>query len=357
MGWKRKLLVTAATLAVVAATTTSTASAKRPAEGPVVRKAIPLATDDCAGGLGSGSTVGPDGALYVTDGNGGCVLRVDPRTGRVSTFATGLPTTNPDVGIGGPMDVAFIGHTAYVLVTLVAPGSSRTDPDLVDGIYRVNKKGPPTLVAHLGEWSIENPPKTPFDIPSGVQYALQTFRGGFLVTDGHHNRVLRVRLDDEEEGLGDIEELIGFTDIVPTGLEVRGNTVYLAQAGPIPHDPDTGRVVAFRGKSPDPADTTVVASGASLLVDVELGPDHTLYALSQGLWTLDPTDPKNAGKPASPGTGVLVRVDGTSLTPVVPGLDRPTSLELIGDTAFVVTLTGTLVRIDDVPGSPHGTSH
>ena len=44
-----------------------------------------------SGGCGSGSTIGPDGALYVTDGKAGRVLRVDPRSGAVTTFATGLP--------------------------------------------------------------------------------------------------------------------------------------------------------------------------------------------------------------------------------------------------------------------------
>jgi len=66
---------------------------------------------------GSGSTIGPDGALYVTEGAGGRVLRVDPHSGHFTTYASGLPKSI--VGIGGAMDVAFIDRKAYVLVTLV----------------------------------------------------------------------------------------------------------------------------------------------------------------------------------------------------------------------------------------------
>jgi hypothetical protein len=42
---------------------------------------------------------------------------------------------------------------------------------------------------------------------------------------------------------------------------------------------------------------------------------------------------------------------------VVEGLDRPTSLEFIGDTAFVVTLTGKVIRIDNVSSAHHGAPH
>ncbi|MBY0456287.1 MAG: ScyD/ScyE family protein [Gemmataceae bacterium] len=283
-----------------------------------------------------GSTVGPDGNLYVTEQIAGKVSRINPRTGQVTTFASGLPADTFYAGLGGgAMDVAFLGNTAYVLVAAVGPEYGGT-PGEVIGIYRVDGPSSYTVVADLGTWSRTHLPPPDFEIfdPNGAQYAMQPYRGGFLVTDGHHNRVLQVSLD------GHIDQLLQFGNVVPTGLEVRGNTAYLTQAGPVPHTPETGKVLSFTpGSSAAP---TLVASGAALLVDVEFGPGNTLYALSQGHWS-GPSE----GYPADPNTGSLVRAnrDGT-FTTIETGLDRPTSLEIIGNTAYVLGLGGEVVTID-----------
>jgi hypothetical protein len=345
MDSRRVLTVLLAVATVAAAGIPSTASAKKPPKAPVVQELATFAAPGCVGGCGSGSTIGPDKALYVTDGPGGRVLRVDPETGAITTFASGLPPAIPEVGIGGAMDVAFLGGTAYVLVTLVGPALGQAD--VVDGIYRINHDGTATAIADIGAWSIAHPPATAFFVPSGVQYALQKFRGGFVVTDGHHNRVLRVSRD------GAIRPMIAFGNIVPTGLEVHGKRIYMGQAGPIPHLPPNGKVVRFTAKTP----ATEVAAGASLIVDVEFGRGRQLYALSQGIWDL-PVIPENEGAPASPNTGRLVRVnkDG-SFASVVEGLDRPTSVDFIGNTAFVIALTGKVIRIDNVGRPPFGRPH
>jgi hypothetical protein len=91
----------------------------------------------------------------------------------------------------------------------------------------------------------------------------------------------------------------------------------------------------------------LVASGAPLLVDVEFGRTGGLYALSQGDFPVGNPE----GSPAAPDTGALVRAnrDG-ALTSVVEGLDRPTSLEFIGDTAYVVSFNGSIWEIEDVSG-------
>jgi sugar lactone lactonase YvrE len=287
----------------------------------------------------SGSTIGPGGELYVTEGAVGRISRIDPTTGEATTFASGLPPSI--IGIGGVNDVAFLDETAYALVTLVGPQFG--NPDVV-GIYRVDGPNSFTIIADIGAFSLANPPNTSIFIDMGMQYSIQTYRGAFLVADGHHNRVLHVTQD------GEITEFKTFGNTVPTGLAVSGNTVYMAEAGPVPHLPEDGKVVSFSPGSPT---TASVASGARLLVDVEFGRGRTLFALSQGVW-----DGAGEGSPAEPNTGSLVGVneDG-SFTPVTTGLDRPTSLEFIGNTAYVVTLTGEVWTIDNVTGPPFGVSH
>ena len=84
------------------------------------------------------------------------------------------------------------------------------------------------------------------------------------------------------------------------------------------------------------------------MIDVELGFDRRLYALSQGIFTL-PDDPANAGAPASPNTGSLTRVNRHGgLTPVAGPLDRPTSVAFSRRNAYVVTLTGKVMKISGI---------
>jgi hypothetical protein len=289
-----------------------------------------------------GSAVGPGGALFVTAPLTGSIWRVDPTTGARTLFATGLPPrfTDPELIGSGVVDVAFIGGTAYALVTAV--GADLGGDDVV-GIYRVDGPNSSTVVADIGAFSIANPPKGDFEVlvPSGYQFAIEPFRGGFLVTDGHHNRVLRATLD------GEVTELIAFGDSVPTGMAVWGNSIYVAQAGPLPHVPATGKVVVFGPESPT---ATEVAAGARLAVDVEFGRGRTLFVLSQGVW-----DGLFQGSPALPNTGALMRIneDG-SLTTVVGGLDRPTSVEIINNTAYIVTLGGEIWTVDNIARPPFG---
>jgi hypothetical protein len=317
------------------------------AAAPTAEPGAPELLTTLAGGAASGSAIGPGRALYVPQPAAGEIWRIDPASGEKTLFASGLPRRFSQLPFGGVMDVAFIGSTAYALVSVVG---SRFPDDLFAchpgtvGIYRIDGPTSSTVVADIGTFACENPPSGfPFVVPTGVQYALETYRGGFLVTDGHHNRVLRVTLD------GKITELIHFGDVVPTGLAVSGNTIYLAEAGPVPHLPASGKIVSFEPGSPT---ATEVAAGAPLLVDVEKGRGETLFALAQGHFSC--FDPACAGSPADPDTGSLVKANGNgTFTTVAQGLDRPTSLEIVDNTAYVVTLGGEVWKVDDVAGPPY----
>jgi sugar lactone lactonase YvrE len=288
----------------------------------------------------SGSAIGPDGALYVAEGAAGRISRIELSTGEVTTFASGLPLAI--FPVGGVSDVAFIDGTAYALVTIV--GSDVGGSDVV-GIYRVDGASSFTVIADLGAYALANPPTIPFDyfIPTGVHYAMEPYRGGLLVTDAHLNRVLWVGLD------GEITELLAFGNVVPTGLEVQGRLVLMAEAGPVPHLPQDGKVLAFGFKLP----TVEVASGVRLPVDVAFGPGHVLYVLSQGFHAGGPD-----GSPAEPNTGAVVRLteDGT-FSEVVGHLNQPTSFEFVGNTAYIVTLTGEILKVKGVMSPPSGLPH
>lgn len=291
-----------------------------------------------------GSTVGPDKALYVTAPLAGTIWRVNPATGEVTLFATGLPMRNPDPFFqgAGVVDVVFRGNTAYALVTGV--GSDLGGSDIV-GIYRIDGPGSNTVIADLGAWSIAHPPATDFFVPTGFQYSFESYRGGFIVTDGHHNRILYVTIN------GEISELITFGNVVPTGLAVKGNAINYTEAGPIPHYPEDAKLKTF---SPGASTSTEIANAAGfnfgLFVDVEFGRGNTIFTLAQGIW-----DGPFEGAPALPNTGALLRLqqDG-SFSLIADGLNQPTSMEIIGNTAYVVSLAGEIWEIENVAIPPYG---
>jgi hypothetical protein len=319
------LLLTAGTVALLAVPAGAHADDRgREARGPHV----------VVSGLdgGSGSAVGPDGALYVPEPVSGEVSRIDPESGAATVVASCLPPQVLVGDAGGAMDVAFLGSTMYALTSMV---SEDVGGSAVTGIFRVEDEDTCEVVADIGAWTSENPPPPDFDffVPTGVPYAMEAYGDGFLVTDGHANRVLQVGLD------GQVRLVLQLGNVVPTGLDLRDDAVLVALAGPVPHRPEDGQVLSFHVRSPAPE---VVASGGRLLVDVEVG-RHALYALAQGVFPEGGME----GVPALPDTGRLLRSDGAGGFDVVArGLDRPTSMELVDGNAYVVTYDGEVWRID-----------
>src|SRR6266446_7795198 len=92
----RFLIGSSLLMALIAMITPSAESAPPPSVSPTAS----LLVTGLEGA--TGSTVGPDGALYVTEGVAGRISRVDPRTGEKTTFASGLPQRLPiGLSVGG----------------------------------------------------------------------------------------------------------------------------------------------------------------------------------------------------------------------------------------------------------------
>ena len=287
---------------------------------------------------GSGSTVGPDGALYVPEPVSGEVTRIDPGTGATTVVAPCLPPQVLVGDTGGAMDVAFLGSTMYALTSSVSEDVGGSD---VSGVLRVEGETC-EVVADIGVWTMGNPPPPDFDffVPSGVPYAIEAYQGGLLVTDGHANRVLQVTPD------GQVRTVLQVGNVVPLGLDEVDHTVYLGLAGPVPHLPEDGQLLSLDVGS---GDTEPVASGGPLLVDVEAGRD-ALYALAQG----DFPEGAPEGAPALPDAGqLLVANRDGGFDVVAAGLDRRTSMEVVDGNGYVVTYDGGVRQIEDLPGGRH----
>ena len=349
MRLQRNLLV-AAVAALIAMVVPLVASAAPPAAHP----GDPELLATLPGGAGAGSTVGPGGALYVTQPATGEIWRVDPNTGKKKLYASGLPQRFDPLPFGGVMDVAFIGSTAYALVGDVGadfPADLFACNPQTDGIYRIDGPTSSTVIADIGTFACDNPPiGFPFVVPTGVQYALEPYRGGFLVTDGHHNRVLRViarRDDRRRSSRSATSSRPGIDAVRRHGSTWRKQARFLTCR-------ENGKIVSFE---PGSSTATTVASGARLARRRGEGPrPNALRSLAgrvpvrrrSGVCRLP-------GAHTTPAALMKANADGT-FTTVADELDQPSSLELIGTTAYVVTLGGEVWEIDDTSGAPYGKS-
>ena len=308
--------------------------------------------------------IGPDGLLYIAEsgsggdtivnvpgvgetgvGSTGRVSSIDPDTGARTTLLDALPSSlGPVEDAVGPADVAFIGDQLYYLQT--HGGEEWGFPDTPTGIYEINN-GVATLVADIGAFNAANPTQaitdgTQPDVePGGNPYSMIVRDGVFYVVDGNHNRLIRATVD------GDVSEVVEFPGHpVSTGI-AQGETgpFTIAYLGPGPFLPEAGKVVTVGAGG---GAITEIASGASMLTDVEFGPGGQLYALQFN-------DTVEAGEQVfAPGTGKIMTVNGDgTLSPLVVGLTFTTGMYFDGDTAFVVndglnaTGTGQVWRIDN----------
>lgn len=320
--------------------------------------AAPLSVTTVMSGLYNprGMALSPWGALYVTEaGNGGagpCVtMRGQPRCygpsgavtrlwfGRQERVLSGLPSyADPAFAeVTGPHDISFDWFgDAYVVVgfgddpalraQFGPPGAQFGTVLKVMPFYRWHRwQVIADVAAHE---SAENP--TGGELNSNPYGVLVVAPGETLVADAGANALLQTDWNGtvstvatfRARGTGDS------TDAVPTTV-VRGpdRAFYVSELTGAPFADGQARVYrVVPGQAP-----TIFADGFKTVVDIDFGPDGSLYVLQYA------TGPVFFG---GPGEIIHVAKDGQR-TVVMGGLDHPTSIVAARDGAIYVTNHGT----------------
>ncbi|NNE36005.1 MAG: ScyD/ScyE family protein, partial [Rhodothermales bacterium] len=218
-----------------------------------------------------------DGALYVTSGTWMAAAGDEPWTNMASIVR---------VEDGGPVEVS----STYALESELNPDSLAVDSN-------------------------------PYGMVTGPD-------GKLWVTDAAGNSVLRVDPQTGDAGLVAVFDAITSplpnpnrggrmeSDPVPTGIAFdRDGNLFVALLPGFPFIPGSARVVRV---SPD-GEVSDYATGLTMLVDLRLGPDGELYAVSLGRFTEEGPQPNS---------GAIVRIsEGDASVEVLAGLSFPTSID------------------------------
>lgn len=276
-----------------------------------------------------GMTFRADGTLLVAIGGnpGPNAAVVEVADGCPRVIAGGLPTARVAFrAIAGVSDVAVRDDRTYLLLA----GGDASGGAPANGIYEIGADGTTTLVADISAFIRDNPvAEVPGDYDGdGQPYALAPDPGGdgFLVTEGNSNQVLRVSvMDGSVERVADLS--VGHP--IPTGLAVdAGGVAHVAYFTAAPYAEGTARVVQIMGNG----STTDVWGDLSLVIDLAIGPDGSLWALEMATGHGD--DPSAI----RPGTGRVVRRDEAGNTvEVAIGLELPSRMRFRPDGALLIS--------------------
>jgi hypothetical protein len=332
-----------------------------------------------------GLRFGPDGDLYVAEaGTGGTTSTAGQCTqvptppgpwtggptariskissgGKVTTVASGFPSTTGAGGTIGVADVVFLDGELYAVVG--GGGCSHGNPKSPSGIAKVDRKnGSWHLIANIGAWLKTHPAKfTSSDDfePDGTLYSAIAHDGKILTVEPNHGQVISVTKD------GDISQVIDISasegHIVPTSIASRGRSLFVGNLNLFPIDPQWARILTISKADEDDFDNLppgleparghrIVSSkaGFTTVVAIDFGPDGLLYVLELSDAPGGPT----------PGFGKVVRVKRSgAIEEIVTGLSVPTGMTFGPDGRLYVSNLGAapagagqILRFDIYPG-------
>jgi plastocyanin len=290
-----------------------------------------------------GFSWGPDGTLYLALAGSGGDTHLAPfegftadigLTSSIVTVVDGCTTPvaqglvsflwEEAAWIWGAMDVAFLGEEAYALLS--GAGPTFLSPSSFSGVFRLNPDGTMTLVADITTWLPANPPAfVPPDYNAdGSLFDLEAAGDALLLSEAVGGQLIRVTPDGEITRVADLSE----GHLVPTGIAVDADgNAYVGHETAAPYGDGASKVVKV---APD-GTVSDAWTGLTVVTDVALGPDGSLYAAEMA------TGFTEGSADMPPDSGRIVRQSGPdSSEPVVTELPYPVNIGFDADGRLVI---------------------
>jgi hypothetical protein len=259
----------------------------------------------------------------------GRISRVTP-DGTVTTVADNLPSSQTAVTQGnlvsGPADVAFLGHTMYVITA--GAGCSHGLAGTDNGLLRVNSDGTTTMVADLSLFQKRNPVSNsePDDFePDGTWFSMVAVGGALVAVEPNHGELDAIWPGGYIHRIADISRSQGH--IVPTALAFNGGNFFVGNLDTFPIKDGSSKILKI---TPEGEVSTIHIDFSDIL-GLAFDRKGRLYVLENTTGNPFPT----------PGTGTILRVDGKhQYTVIAAGLLLPTAMTFGPDGNLYVSNLG-----------------
>ena len=297
-----------------------------------------------SGGDGACTFSPPNPAANRCYGETGAVSRILPEGG-FERVVTGLPSLGLADGTaeGGPVDVAFLGTAAYVIVGWGGNPALRAGLGpkswMFGSMLHTTPSGQYKAVADVAAHeSMFNPAGGPVD---SNPYDLAVLPGRRLVADAGANAIIevfpngRTRTFAVPPPLPPVPPIPAPRESVPTSVvEGPDGGIYVSQLTSFPFWPGTSTVLRY---SSDGSGPETFASGFTAVVDITFDHGGALYVLEVARGQVGPFPPP---PPPNPGLGIgrlLRQCPGASPAVLLEGLTFPGAVAIGPDGAAYLT--------------------